>query len=128
MNPKRTARFVRKWFSEWEIEPPRYGRASQILDHLISTRPEAAWDRILALIVHAKPESLCYVAAGPLEDLLSHHGATMIERIEALAATDPQFLSCLAGVWGHTRFEPAIYTRVQGLLDQIPQHPNPPKR
>lgn len=125
MNPKRTARFVRKWFAEWEPEPPRFGRASQILNHLIDTKPDEAWDRILALIAEAKPESLCYVAAGPLEDLLSHHGPTMIERIEALAASDPRFLSCLAGVWGHTRFESAIYARVQGVIQKSP---NPPER
>jgi len=116
------ARFVRKWLSEWETEPPRYGRASQILNHLIDTKPDEAWERILALISEAKPESLCYVAAGPLEDLLSHHGPTMIERIEALAASDPRFLSCLVGVWGHTRFEPAIYAQVQRLIDHHPRN------
>jgi len=100
---------------------PIYGRASQILDHLISTRPDAAWDRILALIAKAKPESLCYVAAGPLEDLLSHHGPIMIERVEALAVSDPRFRSCLASVWGHTRFESPIYARVQGIIQKSPK-------
>jgi hypothetical protein len=125
MKPKRTARFVRKWFSEWEPEPPIFGRATQILNHLIEVQPDEAWDRILALISNSRPESLRFVAAGPLEDLISKHGAVMIDRIEALAASDPQFLSCLAGVWGHIRFEPSIYARVQGVIQK---YPNPPKR
>jgi hypothetical protein len=127
MNPKGMARFVRKWFSEWEPDPPLFGRATDILNHLIDENPDMAWERICALVAQAKPESLCYVVAGPLEDLLMKHGSAIIDRVESLTTSDPRFLSSLAGVRGHISFEPAIFARVQRLVDQIPQ-PNPPKR
>ena len=116
MHPQRLARFVRKWFTEWEREPPVYGHASQLLTHLIEDRPDEAWERILALVAHAKEESLCYVGAGPLEDLLALHGQDFIGRVEVAAANDPRFAACLATVWGHTRFEPSVYERVQQTL------------
>ena len=109
-------RFVQKWFAEWEPEPPRFGRATQLLNCLIEERPDEAWERILALISQAREESLCYVAAGPLEDLLSEHGPLIIARVEAAATTDSRFAICLAGVWGHTRFEPSVYARIQHIV------------
>jgi hypothetical protein len=116
MHPQRLARFVRKWFAEWERDPPVYGNASKLLADLIEVRPDEAWERILALVAHAREESLCYVGAGPLEDLLSLHGRAIIGRVEAAAANDPRFAACLATVWGYTRFEPSVYLRVQNTL------------
>jgi len=120
MNSQRTARFVRRWFAEWEAEPPKYGRASQILDGLIQVRPDEAWIRILELFAQAKAESLGFVASGPLEDLLSVHGALMIDRVEAAAVTNVRFASCLAGLWGDSRFDPIVHARIQRLI-----HPSP---
>ena len=94
----------------------RYGRASQTLTYLIEERPDEAWVRILALIDQAKTESLGYIGAGPLEDILSRHGHAMLERVEAAVAVDARFASCLASVWGDTRFEPSIFTDVQRII------------
>lgn len=52
------------------------------------------------------------MAAGPLEDLLCHHGLTLIDRVEALARSDSRFKRCLAGVSGSNRMEPSVYERV----------------
>ena len=38
---------------------------------------------------------LAYVAAGPIEDLLVHHGAAFIERVEVAAGRDPIFRKML---------------------------------
>jgi hypothetical protein len=115
MNPQRMARFVRRWFAEWEAEPPQFGRASQILAYLISARPEEAWVRILALISEAKEESLGYVGAGPLEDLLSEKGNHVIPWLESEATLNPRLVKCVGAVWGDLRFEPQILQRVRNI-------------
>jgi hypothetical protein len=120
MHPRRLARFVRRWFAEWEPEPPVCGRATKLLMDLIEDCPDEGWERILALVAEAKEESLCYVGAGPLEDLLSSHGQAFIDRVEVAAANDPRFAACLATVWGHTRFESSVYKRVQKAVGSRP--------
>ena len=44
-------------------------------------------------------EHIEVVAAGPVEDLLAHHGEKVIERVVALATSDPKFAQVLGGVW-----------------------------
>ncbi len=125
MHPQRLARFVRKWFREWEPKPPVFGHASKLLTHLIEDRPDEAWEPILALVEHAREESLGYVGAGPLEDLLSSHGQSFISRVAA--AKDPRFAACLATVWGHTRFEPSVYERVQQAVGSLQDFKSRPR-
>jgi hypothetical protein len=73
MHTEKLTRFVRKWFAEWDSEV--FGRESDILSAMIHSRPDDAWERILALVANARSqETLGYVGAGPLEDLLSEHG------------------------------------------------------
>src|SRR5262245_47557786 len=59
---------------------------------LVLEDPEVAWPAILAL-VRAAPDDLVLanVAAGPLEDLLSNHGASFIDRVETEARRDERF-------------------------------------
>lgn len=38
-------------------------------------------------------------SAGPVEDLLVYHGKEVIQRVVALASSDPQFARVLGGVW-----------------------------
>jgi hypothetical protein len=84
---------------------------------LLSSDPERVWRITLQLIARAPDElTLSYVSAGPLEDILARHGPAFIERIESLAQHDPKFLEALCSVWGHTRFDPSIYARVQSII------------
>ncbi|MGV3774259.1 MAG: DUF6869 domain-containing protein [Verrucomicrobiales bacterium] len=39
------------------------------------------------------------LAAGPVESLLSCHGAALIERVETMAKANPTFNYLLGGVW-----------------------------
>lgn len=55
---------------------------------------------------------LANLAAGPLEDLLSQHGARFIDRIETLARQDPQMRRLLGGIW-RSDIPDAIWHRVQ---------------
>jgi hypothetical protein len=110
-------RFARKWLSEWRSDPPVYGRASQLLDQFIERKPEVAWDLVLTL-VHTAPDdnALACVGAGPLEDLLCQHGATLIERVEAVARNDAHFVRCLAQVWGENRMDSNVHKRMHRIL------------
>ena len=108
-----------RWFSEWEAEPIRRGRAANLLTDLINERKEDAWERILALIDHARTDdSLLLVGAGPLEDLLTLYAADFIERVEAKAASDSRFRISLSNVWGFSVIEPSLYSRIQGAAQQ----------
>jgi hypothetical protein len=105
--------FFTNWFSEWAPEKPIYGWASQMLVHQIDENPDAAWNLVLGLIARAPDDdSLGWVGAGPLEDLLCHHGEMLIDRVEQLAKADPRFKQCLAGVWGSNRMEARVYERM----------------
>src|SRR5580658_2884004 len=118
MHPNRISRFVRKWFTEWDSSV--FGRASGLLAEVIETRPEDAWERILALAANAKnQEALGWVGAGPLEDLLSRHGQVIIGRVEAMAVADPKFVVCLAAAWGWSRFERSVYELVQCIVQTV---------
>ena len=62
--------------------------------------PENCWKAIqLIRKLDGSDTILANLAAGPLEDLLVHHGSIFIDRIEALAETDPQLRRLLGAVW-----------------------------
>jgi hypothetical protein len=54
------------------------------------------------------------LSAGPLEDLLTYHGATLIDRVEAEARRNPKFASLLGGVWKNAMSDDT-WRRVQGV-------------
>ncbi len=81
----------------------------------VEEHPERAWEAILKLV--EDPAAHCYLgklAAGPIEDLLSHHGQQFIERVEGFARTNPAFASALTGVWQFAMGE-EIWSRVQAV-------------
>ena len=86
------------------------------LDQLVDNDPELAWDVILAILdsIEPKPESHLFqiLAAGPLEDLLSSHGAALIERVEVQARRAPAFNLLLGGVW-RGGMSQAVWERVE---------------
>lgn len=51
------------------------------------------------------------LAAGPLEELLSRHGAELIEEIEVEARRSPEFNLLLGGVWKNSMSE-EVWRRV----------------
>jgi len=79
---------------------PRFS-AFEELNDLLHKDPEAGWSVTLELIVAAPDDlTLANVAAGPLEDLLTHEAERFIDRVELQARRDPKFRRCLTGVWG----------------------------
>jgi hypothetical protein len=61
---------------------------------------EVVWQAVLCIMqqdLSEKEEAL--LAAGPVESLLSWHGAQFMDRIEAEARQSPAFAHILGGVW-----------------------------
>jgi hypothetical protein len=60
----------------------------------------AGW-RLTCLLVNkaSSDEALAYVAAGPLEDLLTFNGPTLIDHVAVAARADKRLQLALSGVW-----------------------------
>jgi len=95
------------WLEKWEDENPRRVPIEEIgndLDlGLPRNDPALCLATILELLsrIPADPTDRHFqlLAAGPLEDLLSTHGESMIEEIDSLARRNPPFRLLLNGVW-----------------------------
>ena len=89
-------RMVREYIEYGETEVPEWGWASARMFNILEGAPELAWELIVDLIYRAlSDKSLGFVAASPLEDLLSKDGPTFIERVEHRARQDDKFRRAL---------------------------------
>lgn len=67
------------------------------MEDLHREHPDAVLDLILEILrIESDPAMLAFLAAGPLEDLVS---LKLIDRIEREAAANPKFRELLCGVW-----------------------------
>ena len=70
------------------------------VDTLVLRDPEKGWEITRTLVNKAlTEEALAYIAAGPLEDLLNHHGAAVMVQIEQECLTNDHLSLALSGVW-----------------------------
>lgn len=73
--------------------------AHEALRGMCLESPDEAWDAILAVLAREPdPQKLASLAAGPLQDLLVHHGPAMIQRVEKRAEADRAFATLLGRV------------------------------
>ncbi len=74
--------------------------------------PEEYFEAILE-VLRRDPgdEVLTVLAAGPLEDLIHHHGQQYIGRIEAESRRNPKFRYLLGGVWESSTAD--IWARIE---------------
>ena len=85
------------------------------LDDLCRTAPDAAWQVIQEIIARDKSDgNLAYVGAGPFEDLLVHHGARFIDRVESCARSDAAFKRMLGVVWKNAIADD-VWNRVKAI-------------
>jgi hypothetical protein len=85
--------------------------------------PEKLWAVIVQILKDPESEPhLDVLAAGPLENLLSAHGAVFIDRVEDLARHDTGFARVLDGVWLSTS-DDEIWKRMQAIRDRIDRGP-----
>ena len=72
----------------------------EAVTEFVRSRPAAeAWELVLELLDRASEDEVGLVIAGPLEDLVCQHGATLVSEIEQRAVADEYFRWALGGIW-----------------------------
>ena len=96
---------ARYWLINWskstsEHEKTLNSWVSDVLWAAMQNDADYAFQIIEAIHEQDKEQEHIEVfAAGPIEELLVHHGETVIQRVVAKASEDPKFASVLGGVW-----------------------------
>jgi hypothetical protein len=127
----RSAELAREYLRQYAAGNPPDGdwAAWDEINRRVREAPDDAWPVLLNLIIQAQDDAaLAYIAAGPLEDLLKHHCADVIERVEHQARTDARFRQCLAGVWvkvADKKLEGRLVAAM-GMTER--KDPRPPRR
>ena len=120
------ARIADGWIRHWRAETQlRYVIGFddiEAVDDLVREDPDRGLDVILKILDGIEPlptDTLLQVlAAGPLEDLLAHHGPAIIDRVESQARADDRFNLLLGGVWPSS-ISPDVWARVQRIRKQV---------
>jgi hypothetical protein len=87
-------RLIQEYVGYGEAPPGHesWGWASDRMYSLLEALPELAWELLLEMIERAPSDrSLSFLAASPLEDLLSKDGPSFISRVEQRAAESATF-------------------------------------
>lgn len=114
---------AKAWIEMWDIEledPARdmYGWVDDFEYEAVYKNPDLAIDFVLEVLNHATTDKTKEVlAAGPLEQVLANHGNKIIERVESLARSNPEFSSLLGGVWQNS-MSTEIWLRVQSVWNR----------
>lgn len=130
--PRNADSFAAAFFRDWRALEAAGSRAERLraerrrgrspseqLDRLIESDAAEAWTLVLALVGHAPSEAgLAYVAAGPIETLLTQHGAEFGDRIVQEAGSNARFRAALNYVWGWDRVAASVRNRLLPLLDR----------
>jgi hypothetical protein len=97
-----------------------------VVYNMVRKRPEEALVFILEVLRNDDSSVIAEnLSAGPLEDLLVYHGATLIDRIEQEAKRNRKFAWLLGGVWQNAMPE-SVWLRVQKARDRRGWDGNPP--
>ena len=95
--------------------------ADDCIDELVSKSPEGAIRFIVAALPHITSDGdLALFAAGPLENLVAAHGASVIDEIEQEARRNSRFRFLLSGIWGEIRTDPEVWRRIQDAVRSGP--------
>ena len=124
MNPQEAAhRWIKYWRSKETLEEGFVDvDANERVDDWVREDADRGLEVILAILegIDAQPTSSVFqvLAAGPVEDLLVHHGPAVIDRIEQIAETDDRFNLLLGGVW-QSSIAPDIWARVEKIRRKV---------
>jgi hypothetical protein len=109
-------RFARCWVAEltgettdslpalpvlFEDDPPTTA-SDFVVPMNFTASAEAQWKFVSAVYEHADDEALGHLAAGPVEHILSNHGADYIEHFELMAKEHTRFARMLGLCHKHT--------------------------
>ena len=119
MNPddyEKIRRGLVQYFTDDPISEEANDAMTETSVELTRYEPESAWQLILATIQDTPAEAdLGVLGAGPLEDLLSHHGAAFIDRIEQEALRSARFRDVLAHVW-KSQTDEIVWQRLENFV------------
>jgi hypothetical protein len=108
------------WIAYWrqQLETGQFPDTGDghVVDRLVEQEPDVGWAAILAILegIDAEPSSRLFqvLAAGPLENLLTHHGEAFVARVESEARRNSRFNLLLGGVWQNAMSD-GVWARVQ---------------
>jgi hypothetical protein len=103
------------------------GQADQAPDSLVDDSmmlhewarkdPERLWPVLVELLERSpNHETLMWLAAGDLEDLVSWHGSRFLDRLERQAIVSKNFHEALRGIWGWQRLPKHVRERLFSVL------------
>jgi hypothetical protein len=108
-------RLIQEYIGYGEASPgeENWGWASDRMYSLLEALPELAWELLLEIIERAPSDSsLNFLAASPLEDLLSKDGPSFISRVEQRAVESAKFRRSL-GMLRRLGMTDDVWRRVQ---------------
>jgi hypothetical protein len=128
--------FIAAWIvmAKTELGTPEHDGAFWAFQHmydLVHEQPDVAFGLIGEIWARDQSREVIQVlSAGPLEDLLAHHGPELIGRVEEEAARNRSFRKLLGGVWKNSMPD-STWAKVQEIWDRrgwdgIPEEPNQP--
>ena len=96
--------------------------AKEAVDDLVREDPDRGLMVVLKILERIEPLPTTtlfqILAAGPLEELLVHHGPAIIGRVEAQAQDDERFNLLLGGVWPN-EIAPEVWARVEKIRRDV---------
>jgi hypothetical protein len=93
---------------------PTFWAYSELAD-IVVDRPLEAFELVLEILAATDDENVLQVlAAGPLEELIHHHGLLVIDAIEREATKNPRLIGLLTGVWKTGPQE--VWERIEALI------------
>jgi len=113
--PLDVERLMTEYIGYGETPPgdEKWGWASDRMYQLLDYFPERAWPLIIEMIDRAPSEDcLSFLAASPLENLLSKDGPAFIDRVEQRAAVNAKFRRAL-GMLKRLGMTDDVWRRVQ---------------
>lgn len=95
--------------------------AWRCIHDLVRDNPELAFEFVLITLDYfTEDKDIAYLAAGPIEDLVTGHGPLLIDRIETAARQDRRFRYLLSGIWGRNHTDTEMWKRIQKFLKNGP--------
>lgn len=117
------SKVAKAWVEMWRYEfndPKRrqYDWVDDFEYDVVYEKPDLAIDLVLE-ILKLKPDNQTreVLAAGMLEQTLADHGSNIIDRVEYLSKSKPDFANLLGGVWKNSMSDD-IWVRVQSVWDR----------
>ncbi|WP_124553382.1 DUF6869 domain-containing protein [Methylophilus methylotrophus] len=118
METRQPFEIAEEWIQKWsahEITAIDPGMESALDGELPLEQPALCLAAILEILRHvdgSKPSHLLSVlAAGPLENLLNYNGDAVVDEVDSLARSNPEFRLLLNGVWD-SDIKPSIIARL----------------